>query len=92
MESTKLTPERENAINLSILKAFIMCNIPFHIIGNPYFIDALRELRPAYSPPSRHILSGRILHSQIAKVNSKLQSIFEKNENLTLGNDIFIFI
>ncbi|RHZ77794.1 hypothetical protein Glove_173g52 [Diversispora epigaea] len=44
MESTKLTPEQENAINLSILKVFIMCNIPFHIIKNPYFIDALREL------------------------------------------------
>ncbi|RHZ64831.1 hypothetical protein Glove_320g90 [Diversispora epigaea] len=88
MESTKLTPERENAINLSILKVFIMCNIPFHIINNSYFINALYELRPAYSPPQQ-TFSSCILHLEIAKINSKLQNIFEKNENLTLGNNLY---
>ncbi|CAG8785559.1 14097_t:CDS:2 [Gigaspora rosea] len=58
LESTKLTSERENNINSALIKAFIVCNIPFHIISNPYFIDALRELRPGYQPPSRQLLAG----------------------------------
>ncbi|CAG8730693.1 9176_t:CDS:2, partial [Cetraspora pellucida] len=44
LESTKLTPQCKDNINSALIKAFIVCNISFHIISNPYFIDVLREL------------------------------------------------
>jgi hypothetical protein len=86
IESTTLTPQRESAINESLFKAFIVCNIPFHVIANPYFIDALRQLRPAYHPPSRQLFSGRLLNSEIIKINQRLCALLEKTTNLTLGN------
>lgn len=85
-ESTTLTTERLDAINTSLIRAFIVCNLPFHLIMNPYFIDLLQQLRPAYKPPSRQVLSGRLLDSQVVKVNQKLYQLFENNKNLTLGN------
>ena len=62
-----------------------MCNLPFHLITNPYFIDLLQQLRPAYKPPSRQVLSGRLLDLQVVKINQKLHQLFENNKNLTLG-------
>lgn len=85
LESTKLTPQREDNINSALIKAFVVCNIPFHIISNPYFIDALRELRPGYQPPSRQLLAGRLLNAELIKVNQNIMNVLENTCNLTLG-------
>ncbi|CAG8732002.1 24477_t:CDS:2 [Gigaspora margarita] len=53
IESTKLTPELIKDISRALLKAFVVCGIPFHIIENLFFIELLRTLRPAYEPPSK---------------------------------------
>ncbi|CAG8721353.1 13642_t:CDS:2 [Racocetra persica] len=58
LESTKLTSQYEHNIDLALIKAFIVCNILFHVISNLYFIDTLRELRSGYQPPSRQLLAG----------------------------------
>ena len=86
-ESTVLTKERENSINRSLIKAFVCCNIPFHVIEHPYFIDFLKQLQPAYQPPSRKVLSQGLLDIEVGNVNQKINSILEKAENLTLGKN-----
>jgi hypothetical protein len=65
-------------------------HIPFHTISNPYFIELLQQLRPAYHPPSRQLLSGSLLNLEIVKINQKLYSLMEKATNLTLGNIFYI--
>ncbi|CAG8716506.1 15116_t:CDS:2, partial [Cetraspora pellucida] len=87
LESTKLTPQCESNINLALVRAFIICNIPFHIISNPYFIDALRELWPKYQLPSRQLLAGQLLNAEIIKVNQNIINVLEKASNLTLDLD-----
>ncbi|CAJ0898443.1 10664_t:CDS:2, partial [Entrophospora sp. SA101] len=42
------------------------------------------QLHPAYQPPSRSVLSGKFLDTEISNVNNKLNSILENNKNLTL--------
>ncbi|CAG8842572.1 19896_t:CDS:1, partial [Gigaspora margarita] len=69
IESTKLTPKRIKDINRALVKAFVICGIPFHIIENPFFIELLKTLRPGYEPPSKDILSGRYLAQETAFVN-----------------------
>lgn len=46
----ELSEERVALIDRSILKAFVMCAIPFRIIENLYFINVLKNLHPNYDP------------------------------------------
>ncbi len=84
-ESTELTEQRINEINRYLLIAFTCCNIPFSIIENPFFIEALKHLRPGYNPPSRKHLSGRLLDNEIVSVNLKVDIALKFCNNLTLG-------
>ena len=71
IESTKLTEERIDEIDRALVKAFVICGIPWSTIENPFFIELLKTLRPAYTPPSRENLSGRLLAKETAKVNQQ---------------------
>ena len=84
-ESTELTEQRIDEINRYLLIAFVCCNIPFSIIENPFFIEALKHLRPGYNPPSRKYLSGRLLDNEVVSVNLKVDTTFKFCNNLTLG-------
>jgi len=46
-----------------------MCNIPFSVIENPYFVDLIKTLQSGYDPPSRQVLSGTLLQAEVARVN-----------------------
>lgn len=91
IESIKLTPERTKEITRALLKAFIICGIPFHIIENPFFIELLKTLRPAYEPPSKNILFGRHLAQETAFINQEIIKQLKNSENLTLGKFFFYF-
>jgi len=83
---------RINSINSSLLKAFVVCGIPFSVIDNPFFIDFLQNLCPNYKPPSSEILSGRLLDQECSKVIVKRENIFHELDNLTLGIILVIYI
>ena len=70
------------------MKFFACCDIPFHIIENPFFVDAIKSLRSSYNPPSRNHLSGNLLNREVIKINSKVNNILKNLENLTLGMNI----
>ena len=83
-ESTELTEQRINKINRYLLIIFTYCNIPFSIIENPFFIEALKHLRPSYNPPSRKHLSGQLLDNEIVSINLKVDIALKFCNNLTL--------
>ncbi|CAG8645670.1 23444_t:CDS:2 [Cetraspora pellucida] len=66
-----LSEERIKSINSSLLKAFVVCGISFSTIENPFFIDFLYNLCPNYHPPSREVLSGRLLDQEYSRVTIK---------------------
>src|SRR5436189_290646 len=68
-------------INHTLVKAFVICGIAWHIIENPFFIDFLKTLRPSYQPPSRKVLSGRLLAQEAAVINQQVIN--------QIGNDNF---
>ena len=72
-------------IHRSITKAFVMCNIPFSIIENPWFIDLIKTLQPGYDPPSRQVLSGTLLESEISHVNIRIMNELNADNNFTIG-------
>ena len=46
-KNKKLEKGYSDSIARSIMKVFVMCNIPFSVIENPYFVDLIKTLQPA---------------------------------------------
>jgi hypothetical protein len=84
-ENEELSEEQVALIDHSILKAFIMCAVPFRIIENPYFINTLKNLQPNYNPPSRERLTTNLLCEESIHTEIKIKNYIEKEKNLTLG-------
>jgi hypothetical protein len=84
-ENKKLSEEQVALIDRSILKAFVMCAIPFRIIENLYFINALKNLQPNYNPPSQERFTTNLLCEKSIRTEIKIKNYIEKEKNLTLG-------
>src|ERR1700722_13497384 len=56
IENTKLIKERIKEIDHVLVKAFVVYGIPWQTIENPFFIEFLKTLRLAYTPPSKDVL------------------------------------
>ncbi|GES81225.1 ribonuclease H-like domain-containing protein [Rhizophagus clarus] len=65
-----------------------MCNIPFSIIENPWFIDLIKTLQPGYDPPSRQVLSGTLLESETSRVNIRIMNELSADNNFTIGEHL----
>ncbi|CAG8703948.1 36792_t:CDS:2 [Gigaspora margarita] len=78
-------PSKQLIIDKVIVLAFIMCGIPFYVISNPFFINALNLLIASYEVPSREVLSGCLLDTEIAKIINKVDKILDHTNNLTIG-------
>ncbi|CAG8685022.1 4702_t:CDS:2 [Gigaspora margarita] len=85
IESTKLIPECIKDINRALVKAFVVCRIPFHIIKNPFFIELLKTLRLAYEPPSNDIFSGHYVAQETAFANQTIIKKLNGSKNLTIA-------
>ena len=91
-ESAKITPQKEASITQALVRVFTCCGIPFSIVENPFFIEFLHEMRPGYVPPSRELLSGRLLNQETARINKKVKKIIDDSENLTLGKSVLYLL
>ncbi|CAG8793905.1 23599_t:CDS:1, partial [Gigaspora margarita] len=67
---------------------WVGCGISFELIDNPFMQDLFMRLNPAYHPPGRTTLSGRILEEEVIKVNKDISTIFKQNKNLTLSSKL----
>jgi len=82
----------EDQINHALVKAFVICGIPWHVIENPFFIEFLKTLRSSYQPPSRETLSGKFLAQEAAVVNQQVIKDLTTQQNLTLCKLFFIHL
>ena len=69
-----------------------MCNIPFCIIENPYFVDLIKTLQPGYDLPSRQVLSGTLLQAEAARVNVRITNELDNESNFTIGKNFYIIV
>ncbi|CAG8822959.1 35297_t:CDS:2 [Gigaspora margarita] len=76
-----------NRLDQKITKAWIMAEIPFDVIENPFIIDMFKEILSAYNPPSRGTLSGRLLDEEVAQINCAINKEIDKADHLTLALD-----
>ncbi|CAJ0752878.1 7517_t:CDS:2 [Entrophospora sp. SA101] len=80
-ECTTLITKRNDNINRALIKAFIMCDILFNVIQNPYLSSWLDN----YTPPNRKAIPGRLLDTEVNNINTKINLQLENQKNLTLG-------
>ena len=71
--------------NRAVVKLFACCDIPFHIVDNPFFIDLLCTLCPGYNPPCRQTLSENMLNLKIFHIITEVNLKLSGKEFLTLG-------
>jgi len=91
-KNNELSTEQIAFMNRSILKAFVMCEIPFRVIENPYFINLFKNLQSNYNLPSRDRLSTNLLSEECVRVEIKINGVLEVSKNLTLGMKLFRII
>jgi hypothetical protein len=87
-----LSLEQAAFIDRSVLKAFVMCGLPFHIIENPYFINVLKNLKKNYNSPFCEWLSTNLLSEECVRVELKINNLLENSKNLSLGMKLFRII
>src|SRR6266498_1122163 len=83
--NNELSSKQTALIDRSVLKAFTICEIPFQIVENSYFINMLKNIRSNYNPPSRECLSANLLHEKAIQMDIKINNSLENQKNLTLG-------
>ena len=59
-ENSELNIERKEAIDTVLIKAFVCCGLPWHLIEHPYIIELLKQLRPNYNRTQKYIYRGRV--------------------------------
>ncbi|GES95126.1 ribonuclease H-like domain-containing protein [Rhizophagus clarus] len=74
-------------LDKKVLKTWIMAGIPFNVIKNPFVTDLFKDLNPGYSPPSRTILSDRLVTEEYTRVGLAIDRDLEQSEHLTLALD-----
>ena len=92
-ESIKLSEDRIHKINWVCIKVFVVCDIVWYAIENPFFIEFLKTLCLGYVPPSKEVLSGKLLLQETVVVNIWVTDILKNATNLTLCkiyNKLFI--
>ena len=88
----KLEEGRADEIDKSITTAFIMANIPFNVIENPWFIDLVKTLEPGYNVPSRQILGGSLLEAELSRVGMRINRELERESDFTIGKSFSFFV
>lgn len=85
----ELTSGYVNQINRALIRFFVCCGVSFRIVESPFFVELLKLLNPSYTPPSRELLTGRLMEEELSKVNFKVAEELKNENNLTLGKFFF---
>ena len=91
-ENSELGKERKEAIDTVLIKAFVCCGLPWHLIEHPFIIELLKQLRPNYNPPDQKTIVETLLTQEILRVSVKCYKLLDNEDNLTLGKYFIILL
>ncbi|CAG8510560.1 12344_t:CDS:2 [Cetraspora pellucida] len=92
LESTAIPDKHIESINKTLIKAFVCCGLPWMLIKHLFFIEFLKQLRPAYTPPSRKFIAENLLINEIIRIDTNLYKSLKDSKNLTLGGGLKTYI
>lgn len=78
-------PVENEKLNTLAANFFFGCNIPFQVADSIHFKNFVKALRPAYNPPHRHQLAGKLLDQTYDKMEKRnLEMINQMDKKVTL--------
>ena len=86
-ESIEIEKSKVERINHALTRLFVCCGIPFSIVSNPFFIDFVKSLCPAYELPNRITFAGSWVNQELATVTTIIYDETQSSTNITLGID-----
>jgi hypothetical protein len=86
-ESANITSQKQKIIDQALTRMFVCCGLPFSLVENPFFIEFVNQLKPAYKLPSRFKLTKDFINEEVANVNVKVELELKRQNNLTLGKE-----
>ena len=75
-------------VDQSVARAFYSAGIPFNVINNHYFKQALSEVAkfvPGYSSPSEFNLRTSLLEKEVSKVRADVKTVVMNDLHTTSG-------
>src|SRR5204863_314255 len=64
-ESIEIENSKVKRINHALTRLFVCCGIPFSIVSNPFFIDFVKSLCPAYELPNCVTFAGSWVNQEL---------------------------
>jgi hypothetical protein len=86
----RISPQESATILMTIIKFVVCCGLSFKTVESPFFLDMIKQLRPAFMPhmKGRTYFSTTALDGLHAEVMARLEAEFKKDGGLfTLAGD-----
>jgi Protein of unknown function (DUF 659)/hAT family C-terminal dimerisation region/BED zinc finger len=83
----KISQAEKEKIDREIARAIYASGCPLSLTENEHWVKALRSLRPAYDPPSRYLLSNRLLEDEFNAVRKTVKGTIANAPCLSLLSD-----
>jgi len=64
----KMNANENKNIDVLLARAVYATAAPLNLVDNSYWIEFFKALRPAYKPPTRHLVSNKLLDDKFSKV------------------------
>ncbi|GBC07875.1 hypothetical protein RclHR1_07750002 [Rhizophagus clarus] len=74
-------------IDRKLAKFFYSAGIPFTAIENPYWLDFIQTILPAYNSPNRRNLANNLLDAEYQVERQNLDKVLNNASNITLVSD-----
>src|ERR1043165_9653760 len=92
LQKSTIDPGQQALCNKSLTRFFVCCGIHFSTVESPFFIDLVKNLCASYQLPDRRTLSNTWLDNETARIVVEVEEILKRQENLSLGIYIFIYL
>jgi hypothetical protein len=86
-ESSELEKAKITRYNCALTQLFICCSLPFKVVFNPFFIDFIKNLCPAYELPNCVMLAGPWINQELINILTITNNEVKSSRNITLGLD-----
>src|SRR5437764_7936960 len=84
-ETIEIENSKVKRINHTLTRLFVCYRIPFSIVSNPFFINFVKSLCPAYELPNCVTFAGSWVNQELVTVTTIIYNKAQSSINITLG-------